>query len=450
MNIAYIRPLFPKLSETFLLEEILQLTKLCHRVRVYAARAELDAIQAKIVASNILDEVEYVPIQLGLYLRMRYFLIFAFQFAVSRKFRRQYFAPLMRAAEPAGARYGLRAAGADRPRASVFGMSVQIRNLSLARHQRSVMAREFVPDVIHCPSLFRIGARILRELRTRHPDVPYTVALRARDLYESSGAGVSSTQGPWKEDAVKRAAHLITISRENQSIIAKKYPDRGENIPVVHSGIDVELFRPDERQLREDHLVVAVARLVAKKGLEHLVDACAQLRAQKLPVRCMIVGGGPEREKLQAQIDRLALRECVTLSGSATSEAVRSLLARASVFVLPCVIAPSGDRDVLPNSVKEAMAMKVPVITSRISGIEELIEHGHSGILVPPADSAALALWIARLCGDSALARRLGENGRARICADFDARTEAEKLAAVLAGVVARHASAGRAAPVCV
>lgn len=438
MNIAYVRPLFPKLSETFLLEEALQLVRLGHRVRIYAVRAELDSLQRKIVESNILDEVEYVPLRLGLYQRARYLLIFGYRFVSSRKFRRHLFTaiPVRSASRSAAAAGGGRPPGKP---ASFLRLLVQIGNISLTRHQPTVVARTFVPDVIYCPSLFRLGGRLLRNLQRRYPGVPHVIALRARDLYERSGRGVASTQGPWKEEAISKAARLVTISRENRDIIAQRYPHRTD-VPIVHSGIDVEHFCPRGPRQPEPDLIVSVARLVAKKGLHHLFDACALLRDSGNPVRCVIAGNGPERRRLEARIAELGLREYVTLLGSATSDQVRDLLTRAAIFVLPCVIAQSGDRDILPNSVKEAMAMKVPVITSRIAGIDELIEDGASGLLVPPGDAAALAGAINRLRGDAALAARLGESGRARVCADFAATSEAKKLAAVLADVVRRPA----------
>jgi glycosyltransferase involved in cell wall biosynthesis len=152
----------------------------------------------------------------------------------------------------------------------------------------------------------------------------------------------------------------------------------------------------------------------------------------------VIVGDGPERVALEREVMRLGLGDVVTLVGRTNQEELLGLYQRATLFVLPCVVVAGGDRDGIPNVLMEAMAVELPVVASAISGIPELIETGHDGLLAPERDVRALAGALERILGDSALRRRLGENGRATVLRKFDAAANAGPLAELFAQSSAR------------
>ena len=183
---------------------------------------------------------------------------------------------------------------------------------------------------------------------------------------------------------------------------------------------------------RQPFTVLTVARLVEKKGLDVLVDACALLRDRGLPLRCWIVGKGARRSALQAQIRRLGLEERVALLGAHTQTEVLARYAAAHVFALPCVVGADGNRDGLPVSIVEALASSLPVVSTPITGIPEIVRDGENGLLVPCGAAGALADAIAALVHDEALHARLAGNARASVEAHFDRDRTAAALHALL------------------
>jgi glycosyltransferase involved in cell wall biosynthesis len=176
-----------------------------------------------------------------------------------------------------------------------------------------------------------------------------------------------------------------------------------------------------------------------------LVDACRLLLDRGVDVECEIVGDGPLRPELDAHIARLALGDRVRLSGPDSEDGVRDRLARADVFALPCVVAADGDRDGIPVALAEAMAMCVPVVSTTLVGIGELVTEG-TGLLVEPNDPAALADALSAVAGMSVEQRdQLGRRARRRVQEAFEVETEARRLADLFAAAVAARRQ-GRAA----
>jgi glycosyltransferase involved in cell wall biosynthesis len=200
-------------------------------------------------------------------------------------------------------------------------------------------------------------------------------------------------------------------------------------LTVIHVGVPVdELGRQTASLARERPLVVAVGRLVPKKGMDVLVRAVADLAGSDQPVLCEIIGDGPERGRLQALVAELGVAPLVTLRGGLPPAEARRRVAEADLFALACLRAPNGDMDGIPVALMEAMAASTPVISTRLSGIPELIADGESGLLVEPGDVDGLATAIRRLAEDSALAARLAAGGRRRVAEDFDQATNARQL----------------------
>jgi len=206
----------------------------------------------------------------------------------------------------------------------------------------------------------------------------------------------------------------------------------GARVEVVVMGVDGERFRRSG-PYPGGRTVLAVGRLVEKKGFEYLLEAAA--RAGDAVERVVIAGDGPLRERLERRAEELGLDGRVSFLGAVDSGRVRELLEGAALFAVPCVIASDGDRDAMPVVAKEALAMEVPVVASDEVGLPEVVRDGW-GRLVPPADAAALAEAIAEVLALPAEERAaMGRAGREFVLAHFDTETQARRLGALIEGV---------------
>jgi glycosyltransferase involved in cell wall biosynthesis len=175
--------------------------------------------------------------------------------------------------------------------------------------------------------------------------------------------------------------------------------------------------------------------LIEKKGHDVLIEACALLAASGSQVRCEIVGEGPERPRLEALIVERGLADRVILRGALSHEAALAAIVRGRICVLASVASVSEGEDGIPVVLMEAMARGRPTVATRLSGIPELVVDGETGLLVPPGDAQALSAAIGRLIDDGGLAERLGESGRKKVAAEYDASACYGRAAALLAGV---------------
>jgi glycosyltransferase involved in cell wall biosynthesis len=168
--------------------------------------------------------------------------------------------------------------------------------------------------------------------------------------------------------------------------------------------------------------------LTEKKGFPYLIAACRRLRDEGYEFGCHIVGDGPLRQQLVAQIAELDMEDSVILCGAISHGAAVEEYQQATLFALPCVLARDGDRDGIPNVLLEAMAMELPVVSTDHSGIPELVQDRINGLLVPPGDEEALASALIELLSDVGLRTRLGQQGRETVLKDFDVECNVRRL----------------------
>lgn len=292
--------------------------------------------------------------------------------------------------------------------------------------------------------------RDVRALRPTHLHAHWATYPSTAAMYAAArlGLGFSFTSHAhdiYVEDhligaKLARAAFSVTISEYNRDTLARRYGEAAvRRLHVIHCGVPTGdyVFAPDGR---EPGLVLAVGRLDPIKGFEHLVDACAELVRRGVDFRCRIIGDGPLRASLQRRIERAGLQARIELTGALQQERVREMLHTAAVFVLPSVVTPSGDRDGIPVALMEAMACGLPVVSTRVSGIPELVEHELDGLLAPPADALALAGCIERQLADPApVARDRVLHARRRVEQGFDIAVETRRLRQVLGGQMRVH-----------
>lgn len=224
---------------------------------------------------------------------------------------------------------------------------------------------------------------------------------------------------------------VVTVSEYHRRYIADICPSwPPEQIQKVHYGVDPAEFTPKHLPAEGDVTrIISVGSLYEKKGHIYLIDACAELAKQGYKFCCYIVGGGAQA-KFQERIESHGLKDCVLLLGPKKQVEIRHLYSQSDIFVLACVVAKSGDRDGMPNVLLEAMAMQIPVVSTPVTGIPELVQEGETGLLVPERDAAALAQAMGRLIDDKKLRDRLGRQGRQAVLAGFDIHQTSAQLAA--------------------
>ncbi|MCU1355517.1 MAG: glycosyltransferase [Acidimicrobiales bacterium] len=237
-------------------------------------------------------------------------------------------------------------------------------------------------------------------------------------------------------EKVEEAAFVATVSEHNRDVIvAACGPGSEAKVAVVRCGIDRARFPARARDRGDGPFrLLCTGTLHEVKGQRHLVDASAILVAAGREVRATLIGDGPDRRALSAQIASLGLEDVVELTGELRQPQVAELLAEADAVVVPSVPSADGRREGLPVVVLEALSAGVPVVASRLSGIPEAARDGETGLLAEPRDAAGLATAIGRLMDDPDLAVRLSAAGRALVAAEFDPAASAARLLDLIGG----------------
>jgi colanic acid/amylovoran biosynthesis glycosyltransferase len=278
-------------------------------------------------------------------------------------------------------------------------------------------------DFDHLHAHFIDRAALIAFIVSRFLEKPYSLTAHAADIY---------TETNLISEKLVNASFVVTVSDYNREHLLQLCPKLSPaNVHVLHPWIDLTRFVPPVgRNLHAKLNILSVGRLVEKKGHLDLIEACWQVQKNGIKLECRIVGEGPLRSELEARINRYQLQELVFLLGAQPQSIVLELLASwADVFALPCVIARDGDRDGMPVALAEAMAMELPVISSDIVGIRELVRPG-TGFLVPPNSPAALYETIALIDRMDPMARLdMGRQGRLVVAKEFNLHTGINQLA---------------------
>lgn len=251
----------------------------------------------------------------------------------------------------------------------------------------------------------------------------YSFTAHAADIY---------TNAALVREKIDNARFMITVSQYNKQYLLKAYPEiDADKIHILHPWINVSQFTPcGDRPVHDRLHVLSVGRLVEKKGQLDLIDAFSILLEKGIDAECRIVGEGPLYAELKERIANRSLQDRIHLLGGLPQEHVLGLLRDwADVFVLPCVIAKNGDRDGIPVSLAEAMALELPVVSTDIVGIRELVQPG-TGILVPPGDPAALAEALSTIASqDQPASTEMGRKGREVVNKEFNLLKGTQELA---------------------
>jgi glycosyltransferase involved in cell wall biosynthesis len=323
---------------------------------------------------------------------------------------------------------------------------------------------------VHCVKslgIFPVAAAFAERMRARgithvhahwatYPATAGYVASRLLDITFSFTAHVYDAilVRSLMRQKIRRARFVVTCTRWNAERIAHRMPGARDKVVVNYHGATLERFVPNgHHPPRPRFSILSCGSLYPRKGFPVLIEACRQLRDRGVAFDCTIVGEGPMRGDLEALIARHRLGDRVRLAGALPQPEVIAHYRAADLFVMPCVtdflgwdeirtepvllleVGPAIPfrplTDGIPNVLVEAMAMRLPVLSTYVAGIPELIENGRNGVLVPEQDPAALAAAIQRLIGDPDLRRDLGERGRQTVLERFDRARNIQELVAL-------------------
>lgn len=283
----------------------------------------------------------------------------------------------------------------------------------------AIAARE--AGVTHLHAHFATIALTVARIAARFAGIEFSVTAHAKDIFHED------IDRPALRRRLADASALVTVSDFNVNYLDREYGMSPPQVMKIYNGLHLDSFpfsAPGQREPR----IVAVGRLVEKKGFATLVEAAALLKERGCDFACEIIGEGPEREQLTAMIERLGLDGCVVLAGALPRAGVIAALERAAVSALPCVVAEDGDRDGLPTVLVEAMALGTPCVSTDVTGVPEILRGGQTGLCVPQRDPAALAGALERLLGDGALRDGIATAARRMIEEEFDVDRNAAQL----------------------
>jgi glycosyltransferase involved in cell wall biosynthesis len=373
---------FPRLSETFVLQELLELERRGLRLHVVALRRPGEVVQQDAL-SELRANVEYLPEAAVPYQSLRLRLAHTALFLQRRL----------------GYLHGL----ADVLASPEFSRSLGARSALLAHRIVRLGSPPLYIHFAHKPATIGRLAALLA-------GVPYALSAHAKDIWLTPDDELARK--------VRDAEVVLTCTEDGRARLAALADGR---TPVRLAYHGVELKDPSRSpRSGETPCVLAVGRLVEKKGHETLLLAAALLRDRGLEFTVRLVGEGPEWPRLQRLVHELRLGDRVVFLGPLTESEVQAEYERADVFALPCRKLANGDQDGIPNVILEAMAHGLPVLTTRLGGIVEAIVDGESGLLTEQDDASGLAANLGRLLEEAELRERIGEGGRRRVAARFE------------------------------
>ena len=392
MKVGYVLKRYPRYSETFVVNEILAHEAAGLEVEIFALRPPSDTHFQDII-SRVRAPVNYLP-------------------SVGTK-AVDFWTALSETAEVVPSLWTvLEDAGGEEAR-DVY--------------QAALLAREArLKGLTHLHAHFGTVSTTVARLAARIANLPYTFTAHAKDIFHE---GVSPADLRRK---LEDAAGVVTVSDYNLRYLTETYAPEAARVFRVYNGMELERF-PYEAPLNRLDRIIAVGRLVEKKGFADLIEACAMLAARGRPFTCQIVGEGELEADLQARIERLGLKGEVRLVGPRPQGEIAGLIQEAAAFVAPCVVGGDGNRDGLPTVLLEAMALGTPCISTDVTGIPEVLRDEETGLMVSQCDPASLADAIARLLENPDLRVHLAQQARCLIEGDFDIHNNAARLREVFA-----------------
>ncbi len=393
MRVGYLLRMYPRFSQTFVVNEILELERQGVDVSILSLKKPTDGRFHESL-SRVSAQAEYA----------------------AERF-------LESPAKMRTAHWGV-FRGSPVAYATAFGSAVRHSGANLTDFKQAALVLRWAKKrkLEHVHIHFGTNEASTAYLANRMGGLPYSMTLHAFDIFRDTVDRALLAR------KINASRFTVTVSEYNRRFMVENLPGvNPDKIRVNYNGIDLDAFNAPGSE-RVANTIVGVGRLIEKKGFIHLVRAVAKLRDKGVEVRCTIVGDGPQKDLLKREIKRLDVRRHVKLAGGLSQARVRDLMAESMCTVLPCVHAKDGNVDALPTVLLEAMASGCVCVSTRVSGVPEIIEHERSGILTEPDDDTVLVEPIARILQDAAWHQQLSRRGRERAEEVFDIRRNVGRM----------------------
>jgi glycosyltransferase involved in cell wall biosynthesis len=395
-HLGYVLKRFPRISETFIATEVLELQRQGESVTIFAISRPQEPFTHGFLA-QLSAEVVYLPHR-----------------------------PLR---EPWRVLLALLRSWRTRPFRWLGTAGWALWPPRLAGWRRLLQATVLLEDmrrrgISHSHAHFATSAARLANLVWRLGGPGYSITAHAKDIYHEE------VRIDHLRDKLSGAVFIATVSEPNRRYLRSLTPERVP-VAVVPNCVDLRRLGHPTPRARVPGSILTVARLVEKKGLPYLAEACVLLSGRGLAIQLDIVGEGPMRARLETTA---GLGAEIQVWGALPQERVLEMYRRAAAFCLPCVVTNSGDRDGLPTSVLEAMALGVPVVTTAVNGLADAVLHERTGLIVPQRDAVALADALERLLTDPELVTNLAREARRHIEQHYSTERSAALLRSMFPG----------------
>lgn len=269
---------------------------------------------------------------------------------------------------------------------------------------------------------FATDSAVVALLMNRLGGPSYSITAHAKDIYRET------VDFRFLDILVRNSAFVVTVCDANRKWMEERLsPEAMARVRRLYNGIDLSTFVANGTP-REPNHVLGVGRLVEKKGFHVLVEAVKVLLDKGVDLRCTLVGDGDQKERLEQLIAARGVGARLRMLGPRDQAEVRELMARATIMAQPCLVGDDGNRDALPTVLVESLAMQLPSVSTPVTGIPEILDQGRCGVLVPENDVQATANAIEGLLRDPARRSRIAADGRKRAEELFDGKKVARVL----------------------
>lgn len=389
-HVGYVLKMYPRLSETFILTEILAHEAAGLKLEIFSLRTPADG-RFHEALSRVHAQVTYIP-------------------SAPPKVE-EFWTTLRRASTKLPQAENILEVAQPESAGNVY-QAILLAESALQR------------GVTHLHAHFATVATTVTRLAARLAGIPYSFTAHAKDIYHES----VNEQGLRRK--FRDASAVVTVSDYNLTYLRSRFGDSATRVRRIYNGLDLDEFSYSSPRDRAP-LIVGVGRLVEKKGFGDLIEACAILNNRGREFRCEIIGSGVLEPELAEQITALGLADRVQLLGPQPRNVIKQRLRGAAVLAAPCLVASDGNRDGLPTVLLEAMALGTPCVSTAVTGIPELVRDGETGLIADQASPQSLADTIECLLNDQDLSLRLAANARRLIEAEFDIHRNAAAMRAI-------------------
>ena len=412
-QIGYLLRSYPRLSQTFILNEILALEQIGVSIQIFAltnphekvVQLQVDQVQASV---HYLDE-SVQPRRLGNILKAH--------IKVARRYFRGYIRSLFYVTIHRTIDHGYKASN----RWECFLQAVHLIYLLTIKEQQTGK------KIDHLHAHFAHDPALIAYLVHLMTDLPFSFTAHARDLYQVSENVLV--------DRIRQAKAVITCCGANLEYLNQIAPSEQSKFTLIYHGVNLKDFQPgsnaDTRSASEKPIILSVGRLVEKKGFQDLLQALLMVKESGQRFHCTIYGDGPLSQKLERWVEEHGMASDVRLMGDSTQQELISIYQKATLFALTPVQTEDGDRDGIPNVLVEAMAVGLPVITTGVAGIPELVDNNQNGLLYQPHDVDGISSGILELLRDAEKRRQFGGAASKKVTEQFDIALAANRLKAL-------------------